>query len=159
MLFRSDIGRNLTREGGALVVVVEARPSGVVPIQAVALLAGKVWDRNIRVVVPYLNVPIPLVHGRVAQLSESEDCLIVVKQESLRHLELARIHGIFTRRETVGRGLEQLLPLLVAENDVAGNLVERHLDIIRPYVQVVVVFFCFNASDEFLTGLDRKSVV
>ena len=76
-------------------IVAPERLSRIVPIDAVALLAGEVWDVDVRIGVPKAERRAALVHGlSLAALSEAEDGFVGVELPALAHFVLAPIDAL-----------------------------------------------------------------
>ena len=85
-------------------IVAPERLSRIVPIDAVALLAGEVWDVDVRIGVPKAERRAALVHGLpLAALSEAEDGFVGVELPALAHFVLAPI-------DALGDGGDRALP-------------------------------------------------
>ena len=91
-------------QGGPASIVAPERLSCIVPIDAVALLAGEVGDVDVRIGVPKAERRAALVHGLpLAALSEAEDGFVGVELPALAHFVLAPI-------DALGDGGDRALP-------------------------------------------------
>ena len=82
-------------QGGPAGIVAPERLSCIVPIDAVALLAGEVGDVDVRIGVPKAERRAALVDGlSLAALSEAEDGFVGVELPALAHFVLAPIDAL-----------------------------------------------------------------
>ena len=119
---------HLTGEGSGVFVIIEVTLSGIVPIDTITLLARKIRNGNIRIVVPQLNMAVTLAHMGIAKLSQTIHRLIVCQSEALPDAVLAFVGRIKTSIEGCLRVTQKRLAFLGKESNFSCTLIECHSD-------------------------------